>query len=103
MGGGIQTVNTTRWAGPAASHTSHLNLNVDYKVSDMTGFFITIIFLTGEDNKAVFLFLVKQEGQKKDRLFCSSSKVLILFPHALNIHLSCIVFFLVGGLRIILY
>ncbi len=53
-GGGIQTVNTIYLVGPVGSHTSQLDLNTGYKVSDKTGYFLYIYFVTGKDDRAVF-------------------------------------------------
>jgi hypothetical protein len=53
-GGSLWTVNVTDCTIPAGFHTSQLDLNTVYKVSKCV--FLYNYFVTGEDDKDVFLF-----------------------------------------------
>jgi hypothetical protein len=58
-GGRIWAVNTTHSVGPAGFHTYELDLTTGYKVLIRPSF-LYYYFMTGEDNKAVFLFSATQ-------------------------------------------
>jgi hypothetical protein len=58
-GGRIWAVNTTHSAVPAGLHTYELDLTTGYKVLIRPSFLYNY-FVTGEDNKAVFLFSATQ-------------------------------------------
>jgi hypothetical protein len=59
-GGRIQMVNVIHSAVPSGFHTSQLDVNTIYKVSNKSGFFYTVFLLLGKTIKLVFLFLAIQ-------------------------------------------
>jgi hypothetical protein len=65
----MQTVSTTHSAGPAGSHTSHLDLTAGYKISHKTGFLYYNYFLTGEEDKA-FFSIPSETVTKRNRQSC---------------------------------
>ncbi len=59
--GSILMFNTIHLEGPVGSHISQPDPTVDYRVSNKTGYFQTIILLQGKTVKPFFLFPAIQE------------------------------------------
>jgi hypothetical protein len=60
--------------GPAGSHTSQLDLTVDSRASDKTGSFLHNYFVTGEDDKAIFLYPAIQSFLLKEIMIKTHSQ-----------------------------